>query len=106
MDVQFTLLAHDSVENAKAGMKAAVAENRKGANSKPKPLTIDTAADEIDAFTEEDQGSTYQTAELRVGSVVAVMSGENLPKDHELSSFVKMQVDRITTAATGNNPDA
>ncbi|MFJ9824600.1 hypothetical protein ACIRSU_09495 [Streptomyces sp. NPDC101160] len=106
VNVQFTLLAYDSVDNAKAAMKAAVAENHKDEKTKPKRLTIDTAADETDAFAEEDQGETYQTAELRVGSVVAVMFGRNLPKDHELPSFVKMQVDRITTSATGKNPDA
>ncbi|GGX31227.1 hypothetical protein [Streptomyces noursei] len=37
---------------------------------------------------------------------VAVMFGKQLPKDHDLPSFVKLQVNRITTAATGKNPDA
>ncbi|MGW7261516.1 hypothetical protein [Streptomyces sp. NPDC054834] len=101
-NVMFTLLAYDSVENAKAGMKAAVAENHKDEKTKPQPLAVDTSADETDAFTDEG----YPTAALRVGSVVAVMFGKQLPKDHDLPSFAKLQVDRITTAATGKNPDA
>ncbi|WP_370414560.1 hypothetical protein [Streptomyces fradiae] len=102
VDVLFTLLAYDSVDNAKAGLKAAVAETHKDANAKTTPLTLDAGADETDAFTEEG----YATVSLRVGSVVAVMFGENLPKDHDIQSFAKLQVDRITTSATGKNPDA
>ncbi|MER6307005.1 hypothetical protein [Streptomyces sp. NPDC001657] len=101
-NVMFTLLAYDSVENAKVGMKAAVAENHKGEETKPKPLAIDTDADETDAYTDEESS----TAALRVGSVVAVMFGKQLPKDHDLPSFAKLQVDRIAIAATGKNPDA
>ncbi|MEU5301096.1 hypothetical protein ACH4YO_16310 [Streptomyces noursei] len=101
-NVMFTLLAYDSVENAKVGMKAAVTENHKDEKTKPKPLTIDTDADETDAYTDQE----YSAAALRVGSVVAVMFGKQLPKDHDLPSFAKLQVKRITTAATGKNPDA
>lgn len=88
-DVKFTLLAYDSVENAKAGMKAAVAEKHKDNQSKVKPLTIDVGADETDAYTDADDQGEYATAKLRVGSLVAVMYGTALPKAHDLQSFAK-----------------
>ncbi len=83
-------------------MERAVTEHHKDEKTKPKPLTIDTDADETDAFTDEESS----TAALRVGSVVAVMPGTRLSKDRDLPSFAKVRVDRITTAATGKNPDA
>ncbi|MFJ9775714.1 hypothetical protein ACIRVF_31480 [Kitasatospora sp. NPDC101157] len=105
-DVKFTLLAYDSVENAKASMKAAVAGNHKDNHGKATPLALNVGADETDAYTEADDQGEYATAELRVGTVVAVMYGTSLPKEHDLQSFAKMQVTRITTAMSGKNPDA
>ncbi|MFD0268609.1 hypothetical protein ACFVGY_18855 [Streptomyces sp. NPDC127106] len=102
-DVKFELLAYDSVENAKAGMKTLVADTREGAKADTlKPLTIDVGADETDAYAKENRTN----AALRVGTVVAFVIGSSLPKDHDLHSFASMQVQRITTAAAGKNPDA
>ncbi|MFD7631778.1 hypothetical protein ACFV7Q_38220 [Streptomyces sp. NPDC059851] len=102
-DVKFELLAYDSVENAKAGMKTLVADTREGTKADTlKPLTIDVGADETDAYAKEKQTN----AALGVGTVVAFVIGTSLPTDRDLHSFASMQVQRITTAATGKNPDA
>ncbi|MEU2391484.1 hypothetical protein [Streptomyces sp. NPDC007369] len=102
-DVKFELLAYDTVDNAKAGMKTLVADTREGTKADTlKPLTIDVGADETDAYAKEKQTN----AVLRVGTVVAFVIGSTLPQDHDLQSFASMQVQRITTAATGKNPDA
>ncbi|WP_371575435.1 hypothetical protein [Streptomyces sp. NBC_01314] len=102
-DADFTLLAYDSVESAKAGMKTMVAENHEGDPGTIKPLTIDVGADETDAYAKDGK---FTVAALRVGTVVALVIGESLPKEHDLRSFATTQVQRITTAATGKNPDA
>ena len=41
---------------------------------------------------------------LRV--VVALVFSDSLPKDHDLQSFAKFQVQRINSVTTGKNPDA
>ncbi|WP_137990017.1 hypothetical protein [Streptomyces vilmorinianum] len=99
--VDFELLAYDSVDNAKVGMKSMVADIHDG---KPdaKPLTVDAGADETDAYADGNRPGVV----LRVGTVVAFVFGETLPKDNDLQSFAKFQVQRINTAATGKNPDA
>ncbi|MEV4192809.1 hypothetical protein [Streptomyces toxytricini] len=102
-DVKFELLAYDTVDNAKAGMKTLVADTREGTTADTlKPLSINTGADETDAYAKEKQTN----AALRVGTIVAFVIGTTLPQDRDLQSFASMQVQRITTAATGKNPDA
>lgn len=102
-DVKFELLAYDTVDNAKAGMKTLVADTREGTTADTlKPLTINAGADESDAYAKEKQTN----AVLRVGTVVAFVIGTTLPQDHDLQSFASMQVQRVTSAATGKNPDA
>jgi hypothetical protein len=100
--VDFEVLAYDSVDNAKVGMKTLIADVRDGKSDELKPLTVDAGADETDAYAD----GTRPGVVLRVGTVVAFVFGESLPKDHDLQSFAKLQVQRINTAATGKNPDA
>ncbi|MET9957299.1 hypothetical protein ABZ135_37885 [Streptomyces sp. NPDC006339] len=102
IDVDFELLAYDSVESAKVGMKTMVAQHHESSAAAIKPLTIDVGADETDAYAKEESS----VAALRVGTVVALVYGHALPKDHDLRSFATMQVQRITTVAAGKNPDA
>ncbi|MFF9013527.1 hypothetical protein ACF09C_11265 [Streptomyces sp. NPDC014870] len=99
--MDFELLAYDSIDNAKVGMKSMVSDIHDG---KPdaKPLTVDAGADETDAYADGDRPGVV----LRVGTVVAFVFGESLPKDNDLQSFATFQVQRINTAATGKNPDA
>ncbi|MER5834243.1 hypothetical protein ABT116_26235 [Streptomyces sp. NPDC002130] len=100
--VDFEVLAYDSVDNAKVGMKSLVADVHDGKPEGLKPLTVDAGADETDAYADEDRPGVV----LRVGTVVAFVFSDSLPKDHDLQSFAKFQVQRINTAATGKNPDA
>ncbi|GAA3252757.1 hypothetical protein [Nonomuraea helvata] len=100
--MRFTLIAYDTVENAKVGAKALIASEHGDAGDKLKALSIETGADETDAFTENE----HSTAVLRVGTVVAFLAGLNLAKPDDMQMLAKLQVDRIRTAATGKNPDA
>ncbi|MGV9275729.1 hypothetical protein [Streptomyces griseosporeus] len=100
VDAGFTLIAYDSVDNAKVGLKTLVADNHDKGGLKP--LTVEAGADESDAYSKEEFG----VVAMRVGTVVAMVVGQSLPADHDLTSFAKFQVERITTAATGKNPDA
>ncbi|MFF9274678.1 hypothetical protein [Streptomyces griseosporeus] len=100
VDAGFTVIAYDSVDNAKVGLKTLVADNHDEGGLKP--LTVEAGADESDAYSKEEFG----VVAMRVGTVVAMVVGQSLPKDHDLTSFAKFQVERITTAATGKNPDA
>ncbi|CAL9378050.1 hypothetical protein [Streptomyces sp. enrichment culture] len=102
IDVDFELLAYDSVDSAKVGMKTVVARHHEKNAAAIKPLTIDVGADETDAYTKEES----TVAALRVGTVVALLYGHSLPKDQDLRSFATMQVERITSVAAGKNPDA
>ncbi|MER7517269.1 hypothetical protein [Streptomyces sp. NPDC126499] len=102
VDVDFQLLAYDSVDSAKVGLKTVVAHHHEKNPAAIKPLTIDVGADETDAYAKEET----TVAALRVGTVVALVYGDHLPKDQDLRSFATMQVQRITTVAAGKNPDA
>ncbi|MFG2138629.1 hypothetical protein [Streptomyces sp. NPDC048650] len=100
-DTRFTLLAYDSVDNAKVGMKTFVAHRHEAAGDKLKPLSVQAGADETDAYAKENASSAI----LRVGTVVAYVAAPELkPKD--LQTLAKLQVDRIKVAATGKSPDA
>ncbi|MBB6079484.1 hypothetical protein [Streptomyces paradoxus] len=101
-DADFTLLAYDSVESAKVGMKTMAAGQHEGDTSKIKPLSVEAGADETNAYRKDP----FKVVALRVGTVVALIIGENLPKNHDLQFFAKLQVDRINIAVTGRNPDS
>ncbi|MEV5550312.1 hypothetical protein AB0L35_29955 [Streptomyces sp. NPDC052309] len=100
--VDFEVIAYDSVDNAKVGMKSLVADVREGKSDELEPLTVDAGADETDAYADGNRPGVV----LRVGTVVAFVFGDSLPDDHDLQSFAEFQVQRIRTAATGKNPDA
>lgn len=99
--LRFTLLAYDGDSNAKAGMKGLVASVHKQ-DAKSKALSIQSWADETDAYTTGDSSS----AVMRVGTVVAYVAGVHVTKPADLQKFAKLQVERIKTAAGGKNPDA
>ncbi|MEU5010353.1 hypothetical protein AB0G35_08675 [Streptomyces sp. NPDC021749] len=99
--LRFTLLAYDGVSNAKAGMKGVAASAHKE-DGKSKALSIQTGADDTDAYTTGDSSS----AVMRVGTVVAYVAGVDVTKPADLQKFAHLQVERIKAAATGKNPDA
>ncbi|MCU7827233.1 hypothetical protein [Kitasatospora sp. DSM 101779] len=66
--MRFTLLAYDTLDNAKAGMKQLAASAHES-DGKSTPLTIQPGADETDACTTGDSSS----AVMRVGTVVAYL---------------------------------
>ncbi|MFF2774021.1 hypothetical protein ACFVU3_03860 [Streptomyces sp. NPDC058052] len=101
-EVTFGLLAYDSVDNAKVGMKTLLAEGRDKDGATSKPLALDAGADEGEAYTKEAEA----TAVLRVGTVVAWVSGSELSAPGDLQPFARLQTDRIKVSATGKNPDA
>ncbi|MEU2155401.1 hypothetical protein ABZ532_10355 [Streptomyces sp. NPDC019396] len=98
--VRFALIAYDTVDNAKVGMKEVLADEKDGEGS-PKALTLDAGADETEAFTTEDS----HKAILRIGTVVAYV-GVRDGEQSDLEKFAKLQIDRAKIAASGKNPDA
>ncbi|MFE7549532.1 hypothetical protein [Streptomyces gardneri] len=107
--VHFTLLAYDSVDNAKVGMKTMAADSREAERDR-KPLTLDIDADEVDAFEivgkVSDPIDKSDTVTLRIGTVVAHMFAVDLPRENSIQFFARLQAERIVTAASGKNPDA
>lgn len=100
---RFTLLAYDSVDNAKAGYKTLVADDKEDAGTAAKALDLQPGgADDIYGYTKDGAS----VAEVRVGTVLASIAGRDLPNPDDLQTLVTLQVDRIKTAATGKNPDA
>lgn len=100
---RFTLLAYDSVDNAKVGHKTLVADDKEDAGTAAKALDLQPGgADDIYAYTKDGAS----VAEVRVGTVLAFIAGRDLPKPDDLQTLVTLQVDRIKTSATGKNPDA
>ncbi|MBQ0866781.1 hypothetical protein [Streptomyces sp. RK75] len=100
--MKFTLLAYDTEDNAKVGMKELVTAEHEDAGDKLKPRTVKAGADDTDAFDE----TYHSTAILRVGTVVAFLPGKHLPQADHLRTFAKLQVDRVKIASAGKNPDA
>ncbi|MEU2505355.1 hypothetical protein ABZ621_11630 [Streptomyces sp. NPDC007863] len=101
-EISFGLVAYDSVDNAKVGMKSLLAENREESGDKAKPLALDAGAEESEAYTEERDA----TVVLRVGTLVGYVSGSELAAPGDLQPFARLLTDRIKVAATGRNPDA
>ncbi|MER7765246.1 hypothetical protein [Streptomyces sp. NPDC097619] len=109
--VDFTLLAYDSVDNAKVGMKMLIEKQLEWLRKhNPKSLNLKIDADEVDASetvgSVSDPQSRYGYVNLRIGTVAASISTEDLPRDKNLQFFAKLQAERIVIAASGKNPDA
>ncbi|WP_405713676.1 MULTISPECIES: hypothetical protein [unclassified Streptomyces] len=106
--VAIQIFSFDSAENATVAMKALMATVRKDAegDTPTKPLKISAGAEETDAFFEEISGKYSTDVSMRTGAVVIKMSGYDLKKTDIAGVVAKLQVDRITKAAHGKNPDA
>lgn len=103
-EIAFGLMAYDSVDNAKVGMKTLLAEGREKAGDKAKPLALDAGAEESEAYAEEGEGEVMVV--LRVGTLVGYLAGSELAAPGDLQPFARLLTDRIKVSATGRNPDA
>ncbi|SDT83399.1 hypothetical protein SAMN05216371_8224 [Streptomyces sp. TLI_053] len=106
-NAHFELYAFDSLDNAKVRMKEQL-KDHKAQEGNSTPLTISVpGSDDAYAYAQSGgSGERFETTVFRVGTVVVLVFARGLPSDHDLSSFARLQAERLTIAAAGRNPDA
>lgn len=105
--ILFTVMAFDTQDNARVAMKGLAARVSAAGYAEPaKPITIETGAQETQAFSGQSRAEdTTNFAIMLIGNVVAEVEsvGESRSMLQEQSA---LQVQRIKLASADKNPDS